>query len=624
MSQKEATKTNESNGPVENAWELKIPAFNPEHNPHGLLEESSFATLFPQYREKYLKQVWPLVQRTLSGHHIKAELDLVEGSMTVKTTRKTWDPYIIIKARDMLKLLSRSVPYEQAKRVLEDEVGCDIIKIGKITRNREKFVKRRQRLIGPNGCTLKSIELLTNCYVLVQGQTVSALGPYKGLQQVRKIVEDTMKNIHPIYNIKALMIKRELMKDSKLRNENWERFLPKFANKNISKRKQPKKKREKKDYTPFPPSQTESKVDKLLASGEYFLNKEQRKTQSQKKKEERHTEAAKKREEKRQQAFIPPEETATSKQPEKKNIVGGYGTRLRPLTLSRPKPLVEFCNKPILLHQIEALVEAGVTKVILAVSYKAEQLEDELSQHAQRLNISIVYSYESQPLGTAGPLALAADIIKENTEPFFVLNSDIICEFPFKKLLDYHLSHQKEGTIVVTKVREPSKYGVVVYDQKEDGHLHAFELEGFWMDIGQPKDFLTGMCLYLQTLRQQNSNILHNGPAIIGNVLIDSTAKIGDDCRIGPNVTIGPGVIIENGVCIKRCTILKNAKIKSHSWLENCIIGWRSCIGQWVRMEGATVLGEDVIVNDEIYINGGQILPNKSIAISVRDPQIIM
>ncbi|KRT78385.1 hypothetical protein AMK59_8707 [Oryctes borbonicus] len=246
MSQNSATKSNEPTGPVENAWELKIPAFKPEHNPHGLLEESSFATLFPQYREQYLKQVWSLVQKTLSEHHIKAELDLVEGSMTVKTTRKTWDPYIIIKARDMIKLLSRSVPYEQAKRILDDEVGCDIIKIGKITRNREKFVKRRQRLIGPNGCTLKSIELLTNCYVLVQGQTVSALGPYKGLQQVRKIVEDTMKNIHPIYNIKALMIKRELMKDPKLQNENWERFLPKFVNKNISKRKQPKKKKEKK------------------------------------------------------------------------------------------------------------------------------------------------------------------------------------------------------------------------------------------------------------------------------------------------------------------------------------------------------------------------------------------
>lgn len=301
-----------STEPVDNAWTLKIPEFKPVDNPNGMVEESSFATLFPKYREKYLKEIWPLVKQCLSEQNLKAELDLIEGSMVVKTTRKTWDPYIIIKARDMIKLMARSVPYEQARRVLQDEIGCDIIKIGNLVNKKDKFVKRRQRLIGPNGATLKSIELLTDCYVLVQGNTVAALGPYKGLQQVRDIVLDTMNNVHPIYNIKALMIKRELIKDPKLANEDWSRFLPKFKNKNISKRKQPKVKKPKKEYTPFPPSQPESKIDKQLASGEYFLSKEQKQARKQQERNAKQHEATKKQKERRNQDFIPPTEDGSS------------------------------------------------------------------------------------------------------------------------------------------------------------------------------------------------------------------------------------------------------------------------------------------------------------------------
>jgi ribosomal RNA assembly protein len=254
----------------------------PEDNPTGLLETSSFATLFPQYREKYIQSIWAKVRELLSSHNLKCDLNLTEGSMTVLTTRKTFDPYIIIKARDFLKLLARSVPFEHARKVLNDDVHCDIIKVSGLTRNKEKFVKRRQRLIGPNGSTLKALELLTKCYILVQGQTVSCIGAIKPLKVLRKILEDCFKNIHPVYHIKEMMIRRELEKDENLKEENWERFLPQFKKRN-EKRKKPTnnttgvatKKKKEKPLFPAPP--LPRKEDIAMASGEYFLSEEARK-----------------------------------------------------------------------------------------------------------------------------------------------------------------------------------------------------------------------------------------------------------------------------------------------------------------------------------------------------------
>ncbi|GLT37508.1 hypothetical protein SLA2020_118210 [Shorea laevis] len=356
-------------------------------------------------------------------------------------------------------------------------------------------------------------------------------------------------------------------------------------------------------------------------------------------------------------------------------LVGGFGTRLRPLTLSTPKPLVDFANKPIILHQVEALKAVGVTEVVLAINYQPEVMLNFLKEFEEKLELKITCSQETEPLGTAGPLALARDkLIDGSGDPFFVLNSDVISEYPLKEMIEFHKGHGGEASIMVTKVDEPSKYGVVVMEEatgkvekfvekpqrfvgnkinagiyllnpsvidrielrpasieKEvfpkiaaENKLYAMVLPGFWMDIGQPKDYITGLRLYLDSLRRKSSPKLATGSDVIGNVLVDESAVIGDGCLIGPDVAIGPGCTIESGSRLSHCTIMRGVRIKKHACISNSIIGWHSTVGRWARVENMTILGEDVHLVDEVYSNGGIVLPHKEIKINILKPDIFM
>ncbi len=187
-------------------------------------------------------------------------------------------------------------------------------------RNKERFVKRRQRLLGPNGSTLKALELLTNTYILVQGNTVSTMGGYKGLKEVRRVVEDCMNNIHPIYHVKELMIKRELAKDPNLKDESWDRFLPHFKKKTLSKRRVPHKvtDKSKKVYTPFPPPQEKSKIDLQIESGEYFLAKQAKERAKEQDRLEKQRESKEEKQRQREQAFVAPREEPPHKSNKRK------------------------------------------------------------------------------------------------------------------------------------------------------------------------------------------------------------------------------------------------------------------------------------------------------------------
>lgn len=314
----------------------------------------------------------------------------------------------------------------------------------------------------------------------------------------------------------------------------------------------------------------------------------------------------------------------------------------------------------------------GVTEVILAVNYQPQVMMQALAAMEIKYNIKISCSHEYEPLGTAGPLALARDMLDDG-DPFFVFNSDIICEYRLQEFLDFHNSHGAEGTIMVTRVEEPSKYGVVISSDDgmiqrfvekpreyvgnkinagiyifsreildriqlrptsieaeifpqmaAEGNLYSMALPGYWMDIGQPKDFLTGMCLHLDYVQRTDPSQLTTGPKFVGSVVVDETAVIGEGCLIGPNVVVGPNCVIESGVRLSRTTLLRGVTVRANTWIHSSIIGWGSTIGRWCRIEGITVIGEDVQVKDEKFINGGLILPHKAISTNIPEPGTIV
>jgi len=131
------------------------------------------------------------------------------------------------------------------------------------------------------------------------------MGQHAGLKQVRKVVEECMHNIHPIYNIKTLMIKRELAKDPAMATENWDRFLPKFKKSNVKRKKVTI---EKKERAVFPPAQTPRKVDLEIETGEYFLKEKERAEKKRKEKAEKQAQKMQEKKEEKAKGFVAPKE----------------------------------------------------------------------------------------------------------------------------------------------------------------------------------------------------------------------------------------------------------------------------------------------------------------------------
>lgn len=352
-------------------------------------------------------------------------------------------------------------------------------------------------------------------------------------------------------------------------------------------------------------------------------------------------------------------------------LVGGWGTRLRPLTYTIPKPLVPFCNRPMLKYQIEKLVLAGVREVILAVNYYSDIIIQECVEYEREFGIKIIYSKENFPLGTGGPLALAREHLIGCS--FFVINSDICCNADLAQMKNVYMENDCLATIMTYPVDDPTKYGLIkiegnrivsfiekpktkgeeagpwiinagmyifsdevlkYIELKETsletaifpllaakGELVNFSLEGYWMDIGQIKDYLDGQRIFLENMSKQELYSYNNTPRNSistegSDVMIEYSSpymSMEDNVVIGRNVRIGKNVVLEN------CTIFDGVSIGENSVIINSVIGWDCVIGSSCYVEDISALGKGVYIDNNLSIKSLRIKPMESVYYSNLD-----
>lgn len=352
-------------------------------------------------------------------------------------------------------------------------------------------------------------------------------------------------------------------------------------------------------------------------------------------------------------------------------LVGGFGTRLRPLTTNIPKPLVKFCGRPMVEWQIEALVNIGVKEIVLAICYKDDLMQQFMQQMNDKYGIKIVCSVEAEPLNTGGPIKLAEKYLrsdnndKDNERIFFVLNSDVICDYPFNKMIEFHKSKNADISILVTRVENPSRYGIVVHDSHdykvhkfvekpkeyvgdyinagiyifkenildkielknislereifpqmaEAGGMYVMHLNNFWKDIGVPQDFIEATQILLKHLYKNgitkidDFTVIVNQKNFMGINLIHKSAFIDEEALIGPYCVIYQNVRIKKGVRVLNSAIEAGCIIGKYSHVFNSILAQNVKVGQWVRIDKQSIIAEGVKIETGILLLNHKVEP---------------
>jgi NDP-sugar pyrophosphorylase family protein len=343
-------------------------------------------------------------------------------------------------------------------------------------------------------------------------------------------------------------------------------------------------------------------------------------------------------------------------------LAGGKGTRLRPLTVHTPKPIVPIFNRAFLHYQIDLLKQVPeIDEVILSLNYQPRRIEEMFGDGAD-LGIKIRYVVEPIPLGTAGAIKYAGDKL---TESVVVFNGDVMTELDLAAVIRLHRERRARATIVLTPVENPSAYGLV----ETDGHGNiqrflekpkpeeittnyinagiyvlepdtfdripsevswsiersyfpsliergetfvAYLYDGYWIDIGTPekyaqvhRDIMDGRFKAppFADLSAPRTFIaqdarIEDGATIEAPVFIDEGVLVKAGSRIGPHAVLGRQTQVEEDAVIERAIVWPNCRIGSQASITNALLGRQCHVGRNVSLNSGAVLGDKTTLTD--------------------------
>ena len=326
-------------------------------------------------------------------------------------------------------------------------------------------------------------------------------------------------------------------------------------------------------------------------------------------------------------------------------MVGGKGTRLLPLTETRPKIILPVADRPCLWYLLRSLARAGIEEVILACGYKSEQMREAIGDGSD-LGLNIIYSYEDEPLGTGGAMKLVEDRLDD---VFVAANGDVFASIDVASEIREHIETGASVTISLTPVENPCEFGIArvqpdgritefrekprpeevfsnlinagvyvlnrsvldyvpektFYDFSKDlvprlmadGHrIQGFQIDGIWMDVGRPHDLL-GANLAVASAEYADSDWATGGSEVDGPFYMGAGSDVSDS-RISDSVVLAGSSV--SGSDLDRVLVMRNCRVQGAK-LENSILGDGCTIG-----EGAVV--RNAVLADNTVIGPGQVL----------------